>query len=194
MNKGYICRLAIVFSVLAGSVISVHHAAGIPIDPPPPDPGAPLDGITRTVRIVESASEGIGRLFFRVRGQALTEVQPQMVMGIPTFILPFALQSGPVSCCALPDDTGSDTIVLGGQPNGTTFISLFSDALTAEGLPQPREIEDVTASDHGRPQHRTMFRIVSPLEPVPEPATLVLWGTTMAGLGLAARWRRRRQN
>jgi hypothetical protein len=29
---------------------------------------------------------------------------------------------------------------------------------------------------------------------VPEPTTLLLWGTTMAGLGLAARWRRRRQN
>lgn len=27
--------------------------------------------------------------------------------------------------------------------------------------------------------------------PVPEPTTLFLWGTTMAGLGLAARWRRR---
>jgi hypothetical protein len=28
----------------------------------------------------------------------------------------------------------------------------------------------------------------------PEPTTLLLWGTSMAGLGLASRWRRRRQN
>jgi hypothetical protein len=28
----------------------------------------------------------------------------------------------------------------------------------------------------------------------PEPGTLLLFGTTMAGLGLTARWRRRRQN
>ncbi len=29
---------------------------------------------------------------------------------------------------------------------------------------------------------------------VPEPTTLLLFGTTMTGLGLAARWRRRRQS
>jgi len=29
------------------------------------------------------------------------------------------------------------------------------------------------------------------LAPVPEPATFLLWGTTVASLGLAARWRRR---
>lgn len=33
----------------------------------------------------------------------------------------------------------------------------------------------------------------SDLEPTPEPTTFLLWGTSMAGLGLA-RWRRRRQN
>ena len=32
------------------------------------------------------------------------------------------------------------------------------------------------------------------LEPVPEPATLLLFGSTMVGLGLAARWRQRRLN
>lgn len=32
------------------------------------------------------------------------------------------------------------------------------------------------------------------MQPVPEPVTLLLFGTTMAGLGLAARWRRRRPN
>ena len=35
---------------------------------------------------------------------------------------------------------------------------------------------------------------LSTLEPVPEPGTLLLFGTTIAGLGLGARWRRRRQN
>lgn len=30
-------------------------------------------------------------------------------------------------------------------------------------------------------------------EPIPEPTTLLLWGTTMAGLGLTARWRQRRR-
>jgi len=29
---------------------------------------------------------------------------------------------------------------------------------------------------------------------VPEPTTLLLWGTTMAGLGFAVRWRLRRQS
>jgi hypothetical protein len=31
------------------------------------------------------------------------------------------------------------------------------------------------------------------IAPIPEPATLLLWGATLAGLGLAARWRQRRQ-
>ena len=33
----------------------------------------------------------------------------------------------------------------------------------------------------------------SDLDPVPEPVTLLLFGTTMAGLGLGVRWRQRRQ-
>jgi len=39
------------------------------------------------------------------------------------------------------------------------------------------------------------FVSITPIEisAVPEPTTLVLWGTTMAGLGLAGRWSRRKQ-
>jgi hypothetical protein len=36
--------------------------------------------------------------------------------------------------------------------------------------------------------------VASDISEIPEPATLLLFGTTMVGLGLTARWRRRRQN
>jgi hypothetical protein len=35
---------------------------------------------------------------------------------------------------------------------------------------------------------------ITEFDVVPEPTTLILWGTTMAGVGLAARWRRRGQS
>jgi len=38
------------------------------------------------------------------------------------------------------------------------------------------------------------FTLDGELEPVPEPTTLLLWGSTMVGLGLTAHWRRRRQS
>jgi hypothetical protein len=41
--------------------------------------------------------------------------------------------------------------------------------------------------------HRRMTPIVEDVAATPEPATILLWGTSMAGLGLAARWRRCRQ-
>jgi len=38
-----------------------------------------------------------------------------------------------------------------------------------------------------------IFRADPALEPTPEPPTLLLWGTVMAGLGIAARWGKRNQ-
>ena len=35
---------------------------------------------------------------------------------------------------------------------------------------------------------------ITAVSATPEPTTLLLFGTTIGGLGLAARWRRRRQN
>ena len=40
----------------------------------------------------------------------------------------------------------------------------------------------------------SMTPIIEDLAATPEPTTLLLWGASMAGLGFAARWRRRRQN
>lgn len=62
-------------------------------------------------------------------------------------------------------------------------VSGFSDLGSLEGL-----LVQLSFASDGE------FTGTISLEPTPEPMTLLLWGTTMAGLGLATRWRRRRRS
>jgi hypothetical protein len=171
--------------------LSPNLATADPISPMPPDPGAPIPPtvINRTVMITESASEGIGRLFY----QALNDPQPTEVMPVNgTFTLPFALQPGNLTCCDLPDDSGSDNIGFGVGPNNTTLINLVSDIPSGERLPvaDPGETEKVVANDHVDPvPHTTTFQITSPAEPanVPEPMSLVPFAAGVAVLGILRR-------
>jgi hypothetical protein len=69
--------------------------------------------------------------------------------------------------------------------------------VTLEGGLVPAEAALIAGIENGQTylNIHTMINpggeIRSQLEPVPEPTTLLLWGSTMAGLGFVARWRRR---
>lgn len=174
---------SIAFGFIGG--FGVNSALAIPTNP-----GAPLDGISRAIFMTENDQETLGSLSWeRFAGQRMV-IEPN-AQGI--FILPFALVSGPVSCCEQPGDANSDTIVLTGQPNGTTFINLFSDPQGLETLPfaDPGDQESVTVSDGEEVPHTTLFRITSGPEParVPEPATLAMLSGGLFGLG----WLRHRR-
>jgi hypothetical protein len=79
--------------------------------------------------------------------------------------------------------------------DGVTKLASFPEVLGPFDPPERTFAQiDVTSQIFRSGQADFRLEFVSDLEPIPEPATLILFGTTMAGLWLAARWRRRRQN
>ena len=88
-----------------------------------------------------------------------------------------------------------DQIVAAGNLELTltlNFAQRLTDAGGSIGVEGGETVLDL-GSTSGRPQTRIITE-GSAVSVVPEPTTLLLFGTTMAGLGLGARWRRHRQN
>ena len=76
-------------------------------------------------------------------------------------------------------------------PDGTYLVEgdLFTEAFVESSLFR----DAVADSDFGRGNRGLIFSVTaSPMSSVPEPITLLLFGTTAAGLGLA-RWRQQRR-
>ena len=87
--------------------------------------------------------------------------------------------SGPTAS----DNTGPFNLV--GTDSASDPSGFFVGRFYAAALPVPSSSVVFDTGDIGN------FRIDEELAPVPEPFSLLLWGTTAAGLGLA-RWRQRR--
>jgi hypothetical protein len=102
----------------------------------------------------------------------------------------------------ISDLISARAFISGGTLTGAFQVSFESD--TEGPLTAPPGVVTTLIPETGLPQVvfsgslpllsvDLTITALSELEAVPEPTTLLLWGTTLTGLGLAARWRKRRQ-
>jgi hypothetical protein len=87
---------------------------------------------------------------------------------------------------------------LGG--GGAALVPCFSELSLCPAQTVTSDVTSTTSRISIPPGHTEIdatlggeFRVFLPLEPVPEPTTLVLWGVTAAGFGFLARRRRNRE-
>ena len=181
MNRQLRC-CAIVGLAIAG----VAQAQAGPIAAPPP--GAPLDGHDHIINVREVAdgNETAASISYTLMGGGTAVDAKQNPDG--SFALNISLVPGLVRCCA-GDEPSSDAFFIVATATGIdlNFSSDFDPT-----LPQPSGSDSITVMNVGA-NRKTEFRIFSPAEPAPEPTSLLLLATGVAGLGAAASFRRMRR-
>lgn len=112
------------------------------------------------------------------------------------WILPFFARNGPVEVNDLEENksdtlTFTDEIITDahGKKRQATVVDLVSDPFAP---PSPAESEKYSARNP-IDQTNATYKLSSPVEPTPEPSTLFLTGTVLAGVAVWRRATRRRK-
>jgi len=177
-----------------------------------------LDGTETLVVQFDGQTKGVPDVFFGVGEFAVTRPFASFpsLVNTGTFGVALTERSSTAVSDFLAVTIGkADVPIFGDIGFRTTFFTFSSDptqtipslqplqnALLGLGLgiPEDGSVQNLTGSFRDALGNVAALpfdisvSVQSDLEPIPEPATLLLFGTTMVGLGIATRWRRRRQS